>query len=162
MLTGESLPVEKQIGDRVLGGTINKTGAFTFEARSVGKETALARIVQLVENAQTSKAPVQQLADQISAIFVPIVLGIAAVTFLAWFLFGPSPAFTFALVNAIAVLIIACPCALGLATPTAILVSTGKGAEFGILIRSGEALEAVSSLFVVTNGLRLRQFKPNV
>lgn len=164
MLTGESFPVEKQIGDRVLGGTINKTGAFTFEARGVGKETALARIVQLVENAQTSKAPVQKLADQISAIFVPIVLGIAALTFLAWLLFGPSPAFTFALVNAIAVLIIACPCALGLATPTAILVSTGKGAELGILIRSGEALETAHRIntIVLDKTGTLTQGKPTV
>lgn len=146
MLTGESVPVEKQIGDRVLGGTVNKTGAFTFEARKVGKETALARIVKLVEDAQTSKAPIQKLADQISAIFVPIVLVIAALTFVTWLVFGPSPAFTFALVNAIAVLIIACPCALGLATPTAIMVSTGKGAELGVLIRSGEALETAHKL----------------
>lgn len=164
MLTGESLPVEKQIGDRVLGGTINKTGAFTFEARSVGKETALARIVKLVEEAQTSKAPVQKLADQISAIFVPIVLGIAALTFLAWLVFGPSPAFTFALVNAIAVLIIACPCALGLATPTAILVSTGKGAELGVLVRSGEALETAQrvNVMVLDKTGTLTQGKPVV
>jgi Cu+-exporting ATPase len=150
MLTGESLPVEKNIGDKVLGGTMNKTGAFTFEARKVGKETALAQIVKLVEDAQTSKAPIQKLADQISAIFVPVVLGIAVVTFAAWWALDPSPAaFTNALVNAIAVLIIACPCALGLATPTAIMVSTGKGAELGVLIRSGEALETVHKLNAV-------------
>ncbi len=146
MLTGESLPVEKQIGDKVLGGTVNKTGAFQFEARKVGKETALAQIVKLVEEAQTSKAPIQRLADQISAIFVPIVIVIAIGTFLAWLIFGPSPAFTFAFTNFVAVLIIACPCALGLATPTAIMVSTGKGAELGILIRSGEALETAHKL----------------
>jgi Cu+-exporting ATPase len=150
MLTGESLPVEKNIGDKVLGGTMNKTGAFTFEARKVGKETALAQIVKLVEDAQASKAPIQKLADQISAIFVPTVLGIAVVTFVVWWALDPSPAvFTHALVNAIAVLIIACPCALGLATPTAIMVSTGKGAELGVLIRSGEALETVHKLNAV-------------
>jgi Cu+-exporting ATPase len=141
MLTGESLPVEKNIGAKVLGGTVNKTGAFKFEARKVGKEMALAQIVQLVEQAQGSKAPIQRLADQIAAIFVPIVVVLALATFVAWYFFGPAPTFTNAFVNFIAVLIIACPCALGLATPTAIMVSTGKGAENGVLIRSGEALE---------------------
>ncbi len=164
MLTGESVPVEKNIGDKVLGGTVNKTGAFTFEARKVGKETALAQIVKLVEDAQTSKAPIQKLADQISAIFVPIVLVIAAATFFVWLIFGPSPAFTFALTNAIAVLIIACPCALGLATPTAIMVSTGKGAERGVLIRSGEALETAHKLntIVLDKTGTLTQGKPTV
>lgn len=142
MLTGESLPVEKTVGDTVLGGTVNKTGAFHFEARKVGKETALARIVKLVEDAQTSKAPIQKLADRISAVFVPIVLGIAALTFVAWLVLDQSPMrVSNALTAAISVLIIACPCALGLATPTAIMVGTGKGAELGVLIRSGEALE---------------------
>jgi Cu+-exporting ATPase len=144
MLTGESLPVEKNIGDKVMGGTVNKTGAFQFEARKVGKETALAQIVQLVEQAQGSKAPIQKLADQISAVFVPIVLVVAALTFAIWYIFGPD--FTFAFKSFIAVLIIACPCALGLATPTAIMVSTGKGAESGVLIRSGEALETAHKL----------------
>ncbi len=164
MLTGESVPVEKNIGDKVLGGTVNKTGAFTFEARKVGKETALAQIVKLVEEAQTSKAPIQKLADQISAVFVPIVLVIAALTFVVWLIFGPSPAFTFALTNAIAVLIIACPCALGLATPTAIMVSTGKGAELGVLIRSGEALETAHKLntIVLDKTGTLTQGKPTV
>ncbi len=164
MLTGESVPVEKNIGDKVLGGTVNKTGAFTFEARKVGKETALAQIVKLVEEAQTSKAPIQKLADQISAVFVPIVLVIAALTFVMWLIFGPSPAFTFALTNAIAVLIIACPCALGLATPTAIMVSTGKGAELGVLIRSGEALETAHKLntIVLDKTGTLTQGKPTV
>lgn len=164
MLTGEALPVDKHVGDKVMGGTVNKTGAFTFEARKVGKETALAQIVRLVEEAQTSKAPVQKVADQISAIFVPIVLGIAALTFIVWLIFGPSPAFTFALTNAIAVLIIACPCALGLATPTAIMVGTGKGAELGILIRSGEALETahkVNAVILDKTGT-LTQGKPAV
>ena len=144
MLTGESLPVEKNVGDKVMGGTVNKTGAFQFEARKVGKETALAQIVQLVEQAQGSKAPIQRTADQISAVFVPIVLVIALATFGVWYFFGPT--FTMAFVNFIAVLIIACPCALGLATPTAIMVSTGKGAESGVLIRSGEALETAHKL----------------
>ncbi len=164
MLTGESIPVEKNIGDRVMAGTVNKTGAFTFEARKIGKETALAQIVKLVEDAQTSKAPIQKLADQISAVFVPIVLVIAALTFVTWLIFGPSPAFTFALTNAIAVLIIACPCALGLATPTAIMVSTGKGAELGVLIRSGEALETAHKLntIVLDKTGTLTQGKPMV
>jgi Cu+-exporting ATPase len=164
MLTGEAVPVEKHIGDRVLGGTVNKTGAFTFEARKVGRETALAQIVKLVEDAQASKAPIQKLADQISAVFVPVVLGIASLTFVVWLIFGPQPSFTFALVNAIAVLIIACPCALGLATPTAIMVSTGKGAELGILIRSGEALETAHKLtaIVLDKTGTLTQGKPTV
>jgi P-type Cu+ transporter len=164
MLTGESIPVEKNIGDKVLGGTVNKTGAFTFEARKVGKETALAQIVKLVEDAQTSKAPIQKLADQISAIFVPIVLVIAALTFVGWWIFGPEGSFTFALVNAIAVLIIACPCALGLATPTAIMVSTGRGAELGVLIRSAEALETAHKLnaIVLDKTGTLTQGKPTV
>lgn len=164
MLTGESVPVEKHIGDKVLGGTVNKTGAFTFEARKVGRETALAQIVKLVEDAQTSKAPIQRLADQISAIFVPIVLGIALLTSVVWLVFGPSPAFTFAFTNFVAVLIIACPCALGLATPTAIMVSTGKGAELGVLIRSGEALETAHKLnaVVLDKTGTLTQGKPTV
>lgn len=164
MLTGESIPVEKHIGDKVMGGTVNKTGAFTFEARKVGKETALAQIVKLVEDAQTSKAPIQKLADQISAIFVPIVLLIAAGTFVFWLFFGPPPTFAFALTTAIAVLIIACPCALGLATPTAIMVSTGKGAELGVLIRSGEALETAHKLntIVLDKTGTLTQGKPTV
>lgn len=165
MLTGESVPVEKYVGDRVLGGTINKTGAFTFEARKIGQETALAQIVKLVQEAQTSQAPIQKLADRISAIFVPIVLGIAALTFVAWLLLDSSPAaFTNALVNAIAVLIIACPCALGLATPTAIMVSTGKGAELGVLIRSGEALETAAKInaVILDKTGTLTQGKPTV
>lgn len=141
MITGESLPVEKSVGDGVIGGTLNKLGAFRFEARKVGKETALAQIIQLVEDAQATKAPIQRLADQISAVFVPIVIAVAAMTFLVWLVLGPQPSFNFAFVNFVAVLIIACPCALGLATPTAIIVSTGKGAENGVLIRSGGALE---------------------
>lgn len=141
LLTGESLPVSKQSGDAVIGGTLNKTGAFQMEATAVGKGTMLAQIIRMVEEAQGSKAPIQRLADQIASIFVPIVLGIAAVTFAVWMLFGPEPRFVYALVNTVAVLIIACPCALGLATPTAIMVGTGRGAKEGILIRGGESLE---------------------
>jgi len=141
MITGESIPVEKKAGDEVIGASINKTGSFQFEATKVGKDTTLARIIRLVEEAQGSKAPIQRLADIIASYFVPIVIGIAIITFIIWYFLGPAPAFTFALLNFVAVLIIACPCALGLATPTAIMVGTGKGAENGVLIRSAEALE---------------------
>lgn len=141
MLTGESLPVEKSIGDKVFGGTVNKVGSFKLQALKVGKETVLAQIIRLVEEAQGSKAPIQRLADKVASIFVPAVISIAVMTFLLWFFLGPKPSFTIALMNFIAVLIIACPCALGLATPTAIMVGTGKGAEKGILIRDAEALE---------------------
>lgn len=155
MLTGESLPVEKKPGDPVIGATLNKLGLIHFEATKVGKETALAQIVRLVEEAQGSKAPIQKLADQVSAIFVPVVIGIALLTFLAWYFLLPLPAdapvdlFTRALINMVAVLVIACPCAMGLATPTAVMVGTGKGAEMGVLFRSGEALERAGRLTVV-------------
>ncbi len=149
MITGESLPVEKTKGDSVIGATLNKMGAFKFEARKVGKETALAQIIKLVEEAQGSKAPIQRLADQIAAVFVPAVIGIALATFAVWMIFGPQPAFNFAFVNFVAVLIIACPCALGLATPTAIMVGTGKGAENGVLIRSGGALETAHKVTAI-------------
>jgi len=141
MLTGESLPAEKRPGDTVIGATLNKTGSFIFRATKVGRETTLAQIVRLVEEAQGSKAPMQRLADTLSAYFVPAVLGVAAFTFAGWLLLGPEPRLTLALEAAIAVLIIACPCAMGLATPTAIMVGTGKAAEYGVLIRGGEALE---------------------
>jgi Cu+-exporting ATPase len=141
MVTGESLPVEKKEGDEVIGATINKTGSFQFEATRIGKDTTLARIVRLVEEAQGSKAPIQRLADVIASYFVPVVIGIAIITFIIWYFLGPAPSLTYAFLNFIAVLIIACPCALGLATPTAIMVGTGKGAEHGILIRSAGALE---------------------
>jgi Cu+-exporting ATPase len=143
MLTGESIPVEKHPGDSVMGGTINKTGSFQFEATKVGKETALAQVIRLVEEAQGSKAPIQRLADRVASVFVPTVISIALVTFAVWMIFGPTPAFTLALLNFVAVLIIACPCALGLATPTAIMVGTGRGAENGILIKGGESLETI-------------------
>jgi P-type Cu+ transporter len=142
MLTGESLPVEKQPGDAVFGATLNKTGAFRFRVTRVGADTVLAQIVRLVEEAQGSRAPIQQLADRVSAVFVPVVIGIAVCTFVLWFLLAePGQRLPLALVNFVAVLIIACPCALGLATPTAIMVGTGRGAEQGVLIRNAEALE---------------------
>ncbi len=141
MVTGESLPVEKGPGDEVIGATINKTGSFRFAATRIGKDTTLARIVRLVEEAQGSKAPIQRLADVIAGYFVPVVIGISIFTFIIWYFAGPAPSLTFAFLNFIAVLIIACPCALGLATPTAIMVGTGQGAEQGILIRSAAALE---------------------
>jgi Cu+-exporting ATPase len=141
MITGESIPVEKGPGDEVIGATMNWTGSFRFRATRVGQDSVLAQIVRLVQEAQLSKAPIQRLADVVASYFVPAVIGIAAVTFVIWLALGPTPAFTFALLNAVAVLIIACPCALGLATPTAIMVGTGKGAENGVLIRGGESLE---------------------
>ncbi|MEK6952101.1 MAG: copper-translocating P-type ATPase, partial [Nanoarchaeota archaeon] len=149
MVTGESIPVEKKPGSVVIGATINKNGSLKFKATKVGKDTALAQIIKLVEEAQGSKAPIQRLADQVSGVFVPVVIIISIITFLVWYIFGPTPAFTFALSNFVAVLIIACPCALGLATPTAIIVGTGKGAEKGILIRSGEALETAHKVTTV-------------
>jgi P-type Cu+ transporter len=149
MITGESMPVGKHPGDEVIGGTLNGTGSFTYEATRVGADTVLAQIVRLVRDAQGSRAPIQRLADAVTGVFVPVVLGIAAITFVVWFLFGPTPAFNLALVNTIAVLIIACPCALGLATPTSIMVGTGKGAENGILFRNAEALERLYKVRVV-------------
>ncbi len=144
MLTGESLPVEKKIGDTVIGATINKFGTFKFEATKIGKDTALSQIIKMVEDAQGSKAPIQKIADQVSGIFVPVVIGIALVTFLIWYLAAGD--LTGAIVSAVSVLVIACPCALGLATPTAIMVGTGKGAENGILIKGGEHLERAYKL----------------
>ena len=153
MLTGESLPVEKRPGDKVVGATMNRMGLIKFEATKVGKETALAQIVRLVQEAQGSKAPVQKLADQISSVFVPAVIAIAAVTFLGWFFFGGSylgnVLFQRAMINAVAVLVIACPCALGLATPTAVMVGMGKGAEGGILFKNSEALERAGKITTV-------------
>ena len=150
MITGESIPVDKKAGDTVIGATINKMGTFKFEATKVGKDTVLAQIIRLVEEAQGSKAPIQRLADKVAGVFVPGVILIALITFGIWIALGPRPALTYALLNFVAVLIIACPCALGLATPTSIMVGTGKGAENGILIRSGEALETAHKLqFIV-------------
>lgn len=149
MITGESIPVEKKVGDEVIGATVNQTGSLQVEASKVGKDTMLAHIIRMVEEAQGSKAPIQRLADVIASYFVPVVIGIAIITFIIWYFVGPPPALTFALLNFVAVLIIACPCALGLATPTAIMVGTGKGAEHGILIRNGEALERAHQINTV-------------
>ena len=156
MLTGESLPVEKKVGDKVTGATLNQQGSVKIEAIHVGKETTLAQIIKLVEDAQGSKAPIQKLADQVSAIFVPTVISLAAVTFLVWYFLIPAPALstgisalTRALINAVAVLVVACPCAMGLATPTAIMVGTGKGAQNGILYRSGGALEQAKKVNLI-------------
>jgi Cu+-exporting ATPase len=149
MISGESLPVDKKAGDEVIGATINKTGSFRFRATRVGKDTTLAHIVRLVEEAQGSKAPIQRLADVIAGYFVPTVIGIAVITFAIWAIFGPEPRLTYGLLNFVAVLIIACPCALGLATPTAIIVGTGLGAEHGILIRSAETLEKAHKIQTV-------------
>jgi Cu+-exporting ATPase len=149
MISGESLPVRKRAGDEVVGGTINRTGALTFEATKVGADTVLAQIIRMVEAAQGSKLPIQALVDKVTAWFVPAVIGVAVLTFAAWFVFGPSPALTFALINAVAVLIIACPCAMGLATPTSIMVGTGRAAELGVLFRKGDALQSLRSAQVV-------------
>jgi Cu+-exporting ATPase len=146
MVTGESLPVTKEPGDQVIGATVNQTGSFRLRATSVGRDTMLAQIIHLVEQAQGSKAPIQRVADRVAGYFVPAVIFIAIATFVVWFDFGPEPALTFGLVSAVAVLIIACPCALGLATPLSIMVGTGKGAQSGILIRSAEALETAQKL----------------
>jgi P-type Cu+ transporter len=149
MLTGEPIPTTKEAGDEVIGGTINKSGSFTFETTKVGRDTVLAHIVDMVQKAQGAKPPIARLADKIAAVFVPVVMIIASITFLAWWFFGPEPALTYALLNFVSVLIIACPCALGLATPTSIMVGTGKGAENGILIRGGESLETAHKLNTV-------------
>ncbi len=164
MLTGESLPVSKGIEDLVLGGTINTTGTLAFRATRVGAGTVLARIIRLVSDAQGSRAPIQRLADRVTGWFVPAVLGLAALTFAAWFVFGPAPAFNLALLNTVAVLIIACPCALGLATPTSIMVGTGKGAEAGVLFRNAEALERLGSVrtIVLDKTGTLTEGKPRV
>ncbi|MGM0513017.1 MAG: heavy metal translocating P-type ATPase, partial [Pseudomonadota bacterium] len=149
MITGEPLPVSKGVGAAVVGGTINKTGAFSFRVTKVGANTVLAQIIRLVEEAQGSKLPIQALVDKVTMWFVPAVMAAAALTFLVWLIFGPDPALTFALVNAVAVLIIACPCAMGLATPTSIMVGTGRAAELGVLFRKGEALQALRDVSVI-------------
>jgi len=146
MITGESMPVEKRSGTRVIGATVNGSGALVMRAERVGTETMLAQIVQLVSQAQRSRAPIQRLADKVAGWFVPAVIGIAVVTFIAWAVFGPEPRFAHAIVNAVAVLIIACPCALGLATPMAIMVGTGRGAHAGVLIKNAEALETMEKV----------------
>jgi Cu+-exporting ATPase len=149
MISGEPVPVSKGVGDGVVGGTINKTGAFSFRVTKIGANTVLAQIIRLVEQAQGSKLPIQALVDKVTMWFVPAVMTAAALTFLVWLIFGPEPALTFALVNAVAVLIIACPCAMGLATPTSIMVGTGRAAEIGVLFRKGEALQALRDVTVI-------------
>ena len=149
MITGEPIPVEKNIGSQVVGGTINQNGTLSFKAVAVGGNTMLAQIIRLVEQAQGSKMPIQAVVDKVTLWFVPAVMIAALLTFLVWLVFGPSPALTFALVNAVAVLIIACPCAMGLATPTSIMVGTGRGAELGVLFRKGEALQLLKDAQVV-------------
>jgi Cu+-exporting ATPase len=146
MITGESIPVGKQPGDRVIGATINQTGSLIMEAERVGKDTMLAQIVQMVSEAQRSRAPIQRLADLAASYFVPIVVGVAVVSFVVWAIWGPAPSMAFALVNAVAVLIIACPCALGLATPMSVMVGVGRGAQTGVLIRDAEALEVLEKI----------------
>jgi P-type Cu+ transporter len=164
MITGESIPVEKSAGSKVIGATINSTGSFIMRAERVGSETLLARIVQLVSQAQRSRAPIQSLADRVSTWFVPAVILISVITFIAWLLFGPPPHLAHALVNAVAVLIIACPCALGLATPMAIMVGTGRGAHAGVLIKNAEALEILEKVdtLVVDKTGTLTEGKPRL
>jgi Cu+-exporting ATPase len=149
MVTGEPMPATKRAGDTVIGATVNTTGSLRVRAQKVGADTLLAQIIKMVQQAQAPKAPIQRLADAVSGYFVPAVIAVAIATFAVWFVAGPAPAFTMALVSAIAVLIIACPCALGLATPLSIQVGTGKGARAGILIRSAEALETAHKLDTV-------------
>ncbi|WP_306119277.1 MULTISPECIES: heavy metal translocating P-type ATPase [unclassified Roseitalea] len=149
MITGEPVPVAKTEGTTVVGGTVNQTGALAFRATAVGADTMLAQIIRMVEQAQGAKLPIQALVDRVTLWFVPVVMGIAVVTFIVWLAFGPTPALTFGLVNAVAVLIIACPCAMGLATPTSIMVGTGRGAEMGVLFRKGEALQVLKGADVV-------------
>ena len=149
MITGEPVPVSKGPGDEVVGATVNTTGSLTLRATRVGSDAVLAQIVRMVEDAQGAKLPIQALADKITMWFVPAVMAIAALTFVAWWVLGPEPALTFALVNAVAVLIIACPCAMGLATPTSIMVGTGRGAELGVLFRRGDALQSLSEAKVI-------------
>ncbi len=164
MITGEAMPVEKIPQSRVVGATINGNGSFVMRAERVGSETLLAQIVQMVAQAQRSRAPIQKLADRVAEWFVPAVIGIAILTFIAWVLAGPEPRFAHALVNAVAVLIIACPCALGLATPMAIMVGTGRGASLGVLIRNAEALEILEKVntLVLDKTGTLTEGKPKV
>lgn len=164
MVTGESMPVHKTIGHAVIGSTVNKFGTFTFYTTKVGKDTVLSRIIKMVEEAQGSKAPIQRLADLVSSYFVPAVIGIAVLTFVVWFFFGPVPAFNFALINFVAVLIIACPCALGLATPMAIMVSSGSAATKGILVRDAASLEIAGGIdtIVLDKTGTLTQGKPQL
>ena len=164
MLTGESLPVEKKSGDRVTGGTVNGTGGCILKADKVGADSLLSRIVQMVADAQRSRAPIQGLVDKVSGIFVPTVAAVAVITFLVWFFFGPEPRLAYAIVNAVAVLIIACPCALGLATPMAIMVGVGRGAQVGVLVKNAESLEHLGKVtyLVVDKTGTLTEGKPRL
>ncbi len=164
LVTGEPLPVEKNAGAKVTGGTINGTGSFVMRAERIGAETLLAQIVHMVAEAQRTRAPIQKLADVVSAIFVPAVVGIAVVAFFVWSIYGPPPAMVFALVSAVSVLIIACPCALGLATPMSIMVGTGRGAQAGVLFRNAEALERMERIdtLVVDKTGTLTEGKPKL
>ncbi len=164
MITGEALPIEKNPGDKVIGGTLNNTGSFVMEAERVGSATVLSQIVQMVSEAQRSRAPIQTLADKVASYFVPAVLLIAAVTFVAWLWFGPEPRLAYAIVNAVAVLIIACPCALGLATPMSIMVGVGRGAQSGILIKNAGAIELMEKIttLVVDKTGTLTEGRPRV
>src|SRR5204862_5852483 len=164
MVTGEPIPVEKTPGSRVTGGTVNGTGSFVMRAERVGADTFLAQIVRMVGEAQRSRAPIQRLADRVSSYFVPLVVLVALLTFVVWGLVGPEPRLAYALVNAVAVLIIACPCALGLATPMSITVGTGRGAENGVLIRNAEALEVLgrADVLVVDKTGTLTEGKPHL
>jgi Cu+-exporting ATPase len=164
MVTGESMPVTKSVGDRVIGGTMNQSGAFVMRADKIGRDTVLAQIVQMVAQAQRSRAPIQRLADQVSAWFVPTVIAVALLAFLAWSIWGPEPRFTYGLVAAVSVLIIACPCALGLATPMSIMVGVGRGAQSGVLIKNAEALERMEKVdtLVIDKTGTLTEGKPSV
>jgi Cu+-exporting ATPase len=164
MITGESMPVTKEIGSAVIGGTINQTGSFIMKAEKIGQETVLSRIVQMVAEAQRSRAPIQRLADHVAGWFVPAVILVSVITFAAWMIYGPSPAFSYALVAAVSVLIVACPCALGLATPMSIMVSVGRGAQAGILIKNAEALERMEKvdMLVIDKTGTLTEGKPEV
>jgi Cu+-exporting ATPase len=164
MVTGESMPVTKTVGEKVIGGTMNQSGAFVMQAEKVGRETVLAQIVQMVAQAQRSRAPIQRLADQVSAWFVPMVIAVALLAFAAWSIWGPEPRFTYGLIAAVSVLIIACPCALGLATPMSIMVGVGRGAQSGVLIKNAEALERMEKVdtLVVDKTGTLTEGKPSV
>ena len=164
MVTGESMPVAKAVGDRLIGGTMNQSGGFVMRADKIGRDTVLAQIVQMVAQAQRSRAPIQRLADQVSGWFVPLVIAAAVAAFVVWAIWGPEPRFDYALVAAVSVLIIACPCALGLATPMSIMVGVGRGAQSGVLIKNAEALERfekVDTLVVDKTGT-LTEGKPKV
>ena len=164
MVTGESMPVTKGVGDKVIGGTMNQTGGFVMRADKVGRDTLLAQIVQMVAQAQRSRAPIQRLADQVSGVFVPAVILAALLAFAAWSLWGPEPRFTYGLIAAVSVLIIACPCALGLATPMSIMVGVGRGAQSGVLIKNAEALERLEKVdtLVVDKTGTLTEGRPSV